>query len=118
MIQNVRVRGLRPRAAEALAEAQVLKIKEFTLVNDCFQNKHNEEIGHYGQTLINEKYYFDFYSPEYVRFEIFKHKEKIKSFGKLTDNEFIEVYNLIQKNITVLNHSIIPTNIYKESELI
>ncbi len=31
---------------------EVLKIKEFTFVNDCFQNKHNEEIGHYGQTLI------------------------------------------------------------------
>ena len=30
----------------------VLKIKEFTFVNDCFQNKHNAEIGHYGQTLI------------------------------------------------------------------
>ena len=31
---------------------EVLKIKEFTFVNDCFQNKNNEEIGHYGQTLI------------------------------------------------------------------
>ena len=32
---------------------EVLKIKEFTFVNDCFQNKNNDEIGHYGQTLIN-----------------------------------------------------------------
>ena len=31
---------------------EVLKIKEFTFVNDCFHNKHNEKIGHYGQTLI------------------------------------------------------------------
>ncbi len=31
----------------------VLKIKEFTFVNNCFQNKHNAEIGHYGQTLIS-----------------------------------------------------------------
>ena len=29
---------------------EVLKIKEFTKVNDCFQYKSNEEIGHYGQT--------------------------------------------------------------------
>ena len=35
---------------EALA---VLKIKEFTIVNDCFQNENNENIGHYGQTLTN-----------------------------------------------------------------
>jgi len=39
----------------------VLKIKEFTLVNDWFQNKNNlpdrqagEESGHYGQTLIRK----------------------------------------------------------------
>ena len=25
--------------------------KEFTFVNDCFQNKKKEEIGYYGQTL-------------------------------------------------------------------
>ena len=31
---------------------EVLKTKEFTVVNDCFQNEYNEKIGHYGQTLI------------------------------------------------------------------
>jgi len=33
---------------------EVLKTKEFTVVNDCFQNEHNEKIGHYRQTLNNE----------------------------------------------------------------
>ena len=32
---------------------EVFKIKEFTFVNDCFKYERNEEIGHYGQTLIN-----------------------------------------------------------------
>ena len=31
----------------------VLKTKKFSIVNDCFQDKNNEEIGHYGQTLIS-----------------------------------------------------------------
>jgi len=31
---------------------KVLKTKEFTVVNDCFQNEYNEKIGHYGQTLV------------------------------------------------------------------
>jgi len=31
---------------------EVLKIKEFTKVKDCFQDKSNEEVEHYGQTLI------------------------------------------------------------------
>ncbi len=71
-----------------------------------------------GQILINGKDYFDFYSPAYVKSEIIKHKEKIKSIGKLTDDEFIETYGLILKNITILNHSIVPTEIYKNAEIV
>jgi len=71
-----------------------------------------------GQILINGKNYYDFYSPEYVRFEIFNHKEKIKSIGKLMEDEFIETYGLILRNITILNHSIIPSEIYKNAELL
>lgn len=71
-----------------------------------------------GQILINGKDYFDFYSPEYVRFEIFQHKEKIKSIGKLSEDEFIETYSLILRNITILNHSIIPPEIYRIAQLL
>jgi len=70
-----------------------------------------------GQILINGKSHFDFYSPAYVKFEIFKYKKKIKSIGKLTDDEFLETYGLILKNITILNHSIIPVKIYENAEL-
>ena len=51
LIYNVRVQSLSRILSGACA---VLKIKEFTQVNDCFQNKHNSlprafgaEIGHY-----------------------------------------------------------------------
>jgi predicted nucleic acid-binding protein len=71
-----------------------------------------------GQILINGKNHFDFYSPEYVRFEIFQHKEKLKSIGKLTEEEFIETYSLILRNITILNHSLIPPEIYRNAELL
>jgi predicted nucleic acid-binding protein len=71
-----------------------------------------------GQILINGKSHFEFYSPAYVKLEIFKHKEKIKSIGKLTDEEFLETYGLILKNITILNHSIIPTDIYRNAKII
>ena len=37
---------------------EVFKIKEFTFVNNCFKDKHNKEIGHYGQTLISGKNLF------------------------------------------------------------
>jgi len=42
-VQNVRDQGLR----------SFLKT-EFTFVNEFFRNKHNAEIGLYGQTLIKE----------------------------------------------------------------
>ena len=71
-----------------------------------------------GQILINGKNHFDFYSPEYVRHEIFRHKKKIISIGKLSENEFLETYELILKNITILNHSIIPAEIYRNAESI
>lgn len=71
-----------------------------------------------GQISINGKNYFEFYSSEYVRFEIFQHKEKIKSIGKFSEDEFIETYSLILKNITILNHSIIPLEIYRSAELL
>ncbi|MDO9255001.1 MAG: PIN domain-containing protein [Bacteroidales bacterium] len=71
-----------------------------------------------GQILISGKNHFDFYSPEYVRFEIFQHKEKIKFTGKLTEDEFIETLSLILRNITILNQSIIPQEIYRKAELL
>ncbi|MCD4744706.1 MAG: hypothetical protein K8R58_00225 [Bacteroidales bacterium] len=71
-----------------------------------------------GQILINGNRYYDFYSPEYIRFEIFEHKEKIKTIAKLTDNEFLEIYELIIRNITILNHTLIPIEIYKKAEVL
>lgn len=61
-----------------------------------------------GQILINSKDLFDFYAPKYVRTELFRHQEKIKKITNLTDKEFLEIYELIIKNVTLLNHSILP----------
>ncbi len=71
-----------------------------------------------GRILINGKNHFEFYAPEYLKYEVFNHKEKIKALGKFTERDFFEVYVLIIKNITVLNHSIIPETIYKKAELL
>jgi len=59
---------------------------------------------------------YNFYAPEYIREEIIEHKDKIKTIAKLSDDDFIELYELILRNITILNHSLIPTNIYKKAE--
>ena len=69
-----------------------------------------------GQILINGHKYYDFFSPEYIRFEIFEHKERIQFLAKLTDNKFLETYELIIRNIVVLNHTLIPIECYKRAE--
>lgn len=68
-----------------------------------------------GQILLTGNDVYDFYAPRYLRDEIWKHKERIMKIGNLDDGEFIEVYELILKNITVLNHSLVPNAKYKKA---
>ena len=66
-----------------------------------------------GQILINGN--FNFYAPEYLRYEIIEHQLKIKTLAKLSDDEFVELYELIMRNIHILNHNIIPVKFYKNA---
>jgi predicted nucleic acid-binding protein len=68
-----------------------------------------------GQILINGHKKFVFFAPEYVRFEIIQHQFKIKNFAKLSDIEFVELFELVLRNIKILNHSIIPTKFYADA---
>jgi predicted nucleic acid-binding protein len=69
-----------------------------------------------GQILVNGNSFYEFYSPEYVREEIFEHKGKIQLIANLDDNKFIKTYELVMHNITILNHSVIPIEFYKKAE--
>lgn len=69
-----------------------------------------------GQILIRGGNLYDFYAPKYIVSEISYHKGKIKSLGKLNEKSFIEVYRLVTKNITILNHSVIPLKSYISAE--
>lgn len=68
-----------------------------------------------GQILLTGNEHYDFYAPKYLRSEIWDHSRKIKKIGKFNDTEFIEIYELIVKNITILDHSIVQKEIYKEA---
>ena len=67
------------------------------------------------QILLMGNDFYDFYAPKYIRTEIWEHHEKIKKIAKLNNEEFIEVYELILKNITILNHSIVDKRNYREA---
>ncbi len=71
--------------------------------------------GIFAELLMNPIFYFEKYSSYYLVVEVFKHKDKILKYSKLTESELIEqVYNLM-KNITLINESQIPKEIWKES---
>lgn len=61
-----------------------------------------------GQILVNGNEHYDFYTPKYARTEILEHQDKLKKIANLNNEEFLEVYELILKNVTILNHSILP----------
>lgn len=69
-----------------------------------------------GQILINGNRFYEFYSPEYVREEIFEHKLKIQTLANLDENKFIATYELVMHNINILNHILIPVDFYKRAE--
>jgi predicted nucleic acid-binding protein len=71
-----------------------------------------------GQILIKGHHYYDFYSTEYIRDEIFEHKEKIQNLAKLDDIKFIETYELAIHNISIISHSVIPAVYYKKAEIL
>jgi len=66
-----------------------------------------------GQIIINGFRFYKLYAPEYIRYELFEHQDKIKEVAHLSNNDFLETYELIIRNITVLNHSILPIEYYK-----
>ncbi len=69
-----------------------------------------------GQIIIAGSRFYDFYAPEYIKAELIEHKDKIKKIGKFTDNEFVELYEMVLRNISILNHSLIPIDILLAAE--
>jgi len=71
--------------------------------------------GIYAELLLNPIFKFEKYSSYYLVVEIFKHKDKILKYSKLTEIELLEqVYNLL-KNITLINENQIPKDIWQKS---
>ncbi len=71
--------------------------------------------GIYAELLMNPIFQFEKYSSYFLVIEVFKHKEKILKYSKLTESELLEqVYNLL-KNVTLINESQIPKEVWKKS---
>lgn len=67
------------------------------------------------QILLTGERFYEFLAPKYIRTEIWDHHEKIKKITRLNNDEFQEVYELVLKNVTILNHSIVPKEDYQQA---
>jgi len=60
--------------------------------------------------------HFEFYSCEFLKIEIAKHKNKILSITKYSQNDFLEIEYLVTKNIHFINHMLIDPSIISNAE--
>jgi predicted nucleic acid-binding protein len=62
-----------------------------------------------GKVLMQSKKHFQFYTCDFLRVELVKHKKKLLSLTKLSEDELFELENLVTENISFINESLIPT---------
>lgn len=72
--------------------------------------------GTIGNILFNSKKHFDFYSCSYMRFEIQKHWDKLKSISKLTDEQLEISRQEVFSKLNFINENLIPVEFWMEAE--
>jgi len=53
---------------------------------------------------------YEFFAPNFIFIELFKHKEKIKKYSKLNDAEIIEYFSVIVQNIQFIRPDIVSSS--------
>jgi len=61
-----------------------------------------------GRLLLTSKSHFEFYSCDFLRSELLKHRKKLLKLTGLSEPEVIELQNLVTQNITFINEALIP----------
>ncbi|HWZ15896.1 MAG TPA: PIN domain-containing protein [Mucilaginibacter sp.] len=71
--------------------------------------------GAIGELLINSKNSFEFYSCNYMRFEIEKHREKIKKISKLSDLQLADAEFHLFSRLKFVNEDLIPKAVWEKA---
>ena len=71
--------------------------------------------GTIGKILIDFNPKFEFYSCNYMRYEIDKHWEKLKKISKLSDEKLNEAKFHLFERIQFVNEELIPREIFDET---
>jgi predicted nucleic acid-binding protein len=79
-------------------------IVDTNIIFSCLLNS----TGTIGDLVFNSEENFEFYSNQYMRYEIRKHWSKLKKISKLTDAELETSYENTLQRITFINEELIP----------
>lgn len=66
--------------------------------------------------LLNSKDHFQFYSCEYLKIEMLRHRKKLLKLTKLTEIELTELEEIITNKITFINERLLPQELLLKTE--
>lgn len=74
-----------------------------------------KEENRYAHALIKNEAAHDFYAVYFTIVELYKHKEKIQKFSKLSEEDILEVLYELLKHIHIVNDDIISISSWKQA---
>ena len=74
-----------------------------------------KEDNKYANNLIKNDSNHDFYAVYFTIVELFKHKEKIKKYSNLSDDDILEVLYELLKHLFIINDDIISIPSWKQA---
>jgi predicted nucleic acid-binding protein len=70
-----------------------------------------------GKILLNSKEHFQFFTCNYLRIEIQRHRNKLLKITKLTEVQLSELEELVTKHITFIDERLIPQDLLIKTEI-
>ncbi len=87
-------------------------VADTNIIFSCLVNSQ----GIIGDIIFNSEDIFEFYSNQYMRFEIRKHWDKLKKISKLTDQELTTSYEKMLTKFIFINEELIPQKDWEKAE--
>lgn len=70
-----------------------------------------------GKILLNSKEHFQFFTCNYLRVEIQRHRNKLLKITKLPEDQLTELEDLIIQKITFIDERLIPPDVLVKTEI-
>jgi predicted nucleic acid-binding protein len=87
-------------------------IVDTNIIFSCLLNSQ----GTIGDLIFNSEDIFNFYSNQYMRFEIQKHWNKLLKISRLTNNDLQIAYDKMLTKLTFINEELIAKNDWEKAE--